>query len=279
MPEGAARARTSTHPRDGRAPARSDPSASLRLEGRSDGVPGASEAPPVVPEALTPEEAEARRRAKSQHSDAAGPRRSSIGVQAEAPRPLADVANRDTADRDAATRGDAIVPAVPAADEGSAEDVVAPAWSKYNLGVALQQQHSLGEGVVRRTLRKLHIRWFHCSAKRMCTLLSAAGVRSGVLMLVPSLIDTCDICRNWQRVGHRTVTSTRVPDTFNLEVQKDLLFYKTKCVLHCVDACDRWIAVEILKNREPESILDGFANVGFASLVVLPPCFVTEKEV
>ena len=66
MPEGAARARTSTHPRDGRAPARSDPSASLRLEGRSDGVPGASEAPPVVPEALTPEEAEARRRAKSQ---------------------------------------------------------------------------------------------------------------------------------------------------------------------------------------------------------------------
>ena len=100
VPDGAARARTSTHPRDGRAPARSDPSASLRLEGRSDGVPGASEAPPVVPEALTPEEAEARRRAKSQHSDAAGPRRSSIGVQAEAPRPLADVANRDTADRD-----------------------------------------------------------------------------------------------------------------------------------------------------------------------------------
>ena len=248
MPEGAARERTSTHPRDGRVPARSDPSASLRLEGRNDGVPGASEAPPDAPEALTPEEAEARRRAKSQRSDAAGTRRSSIGVQAEAPRPLTDAA-------DAAARDDAIVPVAPDAD-----DVVVPAWSKYDLGFALQQLRSLREGVVRRTLRKLHIRWFHCSAKRMCTLLSAAGVHNDVLMLVPSIIDTCDICRNWQRVGPRTVTSTRVPDTFNLEVQIDLLFYKTNVVLHCVDACTRWTAVEILPNREPESILDGFAK-------------------
>ena len=127
------------------------------MEGRNDGVPGASEAPPDAPEALTPEEAEARRRAKSQRSDAAGTRRSSIGVQAEAPRPLTDAA-------DAAARDDAIVPVAPDAD-----DVVVPAWSKYDLGFALQQLRSLREGVVRRTLRKLHIRWFHCSAKRMCT--------------------------------------------------------------------------------------------------------------
>ena len=57
------------------------------------------------------------------------------------------------------------------------------------------------------------------------------------------------------------MTSTRVPDTFNLEVQiVDLLFYKTNVVLHCVDACTRWTAVEILPDREPASILDGFAK-------------------
>eukprot|EP00435_Cladocopium_sp_Y103_P048141 s730_g14.t1 len=259
MPEGAARERGTTHPRDVRVPASSDPTAGLRMEGREDGVPGASDA---APEILSPLEADARRRAKSERADSSGTRRVSTSVQAEAPRPLA-------IRRDAVIADDAIVPrpeapdaprAEPAADERVSDEVAIPTWSKYDLGFALQQLRSLREGVVRRTLRKLHIRWFHCSAKRMCTLLSAAGVSKEVLMLVPSIIDTCDICRNWQRVGPRTVTSTRVPDTFNLEVQIDLLFYKTNVVLHCVDACTRWTAVEILPNREPESILDGFAK-------------------
>eukprot|EP00435_Cladocopium_sp_Y103_P042293 s661_g11.t1 len=253
MPEGAARERGSTHPRDGRVSASSDPSASMRMEGREDGVPGASDA---LPEILSPHEAEARRRDKSERAEASGSRRASTGVQAEAPRPIADILRRD-----ASTPGDAVVPSpAPAAAEPPSDEVAIPTWSKYDLGFALQQLRSLREGVVRRTLRKLHIRWFHCSAKRMCTLLSAAGVSKDVLMLVPSIIDTCDICRNWQRVGPRTVTSSRVPDTFNLEVQIDLLFYKTNVVLHCVDACTRWTAVEILPDREPTSILDGFAR-------------------
>jgi hypothetical protein len=252
MPEGAARERGTTHPRDGRVPASSDPSAGMRMEGRDDGVPGASDS---LPETLSPDEAAARRRAKSERAEASGSRRVSTGVQAEAPRPLVDAARRD-----ASAPVDAIVPAPDPAAEPPSDEVAIPTWSKYDLGFALQQLRSLREGVGRRTLRKLYIRWFHCSAKRMTTLLSAAGVSKEVLMLVPSIIDTCDICRNWQRVGPRTVTSTRVPDTFNLEVQIDLLFYKTNVVLHCVDACTRWTAVEILPDREPASILDGFAK-------------------
>ncbi|CAK9100705.1 unnamed protein product, partial [Durusdinium trenchii] len=40
MPEGASRERGPTHPRDGRIPASSDPTARLRMDGRADGVPG-----------------------------------------------------------------------------------------------------------------------------------------------------------------------------------------------------------------------------------------------
>ena len=47
------------------------------------------------------------------------------------------------------------------AKDDDVEDVDEPSWSKHDLGFALQQLRSLREGIVRRTLRKLHIRWFH----------------------------------------------------------------------------------------------------------------------
>ena len=93
----------------------------------------------------------------------------------------------------------------------------------------------------------------------MQTLLQAAGVGVDILNMVPSIIDTCDICRSWQRVGPRSVASTRLPQAFNQEVQIDLLFFKTKVILHCIDACTRWSSVQLLPNREYSSIIDGFA--------------------
>lgn len=92
------------------------------------------------------------------------------------------------------------------------------------------------------------------------TLLEAAGVSRDVLVLVPSIVDTCAICRNWQRTGPKTVTSMRVPDTFNKEVQIDLLFYKTYVIFHAIDACIRWSSAVVIANRESASILEGFCE-------------------
>ena len=109
--------------------------------------------------------------------------------------------------------------------------------------------------------RKLHTRWFHASAKRMMTLLEAAGVSREVILLIPSIVDTCSVCCNWQRTGPKTVTSAmRVPESFNQEVQIDLLFYETFVILHAIDACTRWSAVAILPNRESASILSGLCS-------------------
>lgn len=92
------------------------------------------------------------------------------------------------------------------------------------------------------------------------TLLEAAGVSRDVLVLVPSIVDTCAICRNWQRTGPKTVTSMRVPDTFNKKVQIDLLFYKTYVIFHAIDACIRWSSAVVIANRESASILEGFCE-------------------
>jgi len=213
-----------------------------------------ADGPPPVSDALTPEEAAKRRADKGEvemslHPKIPGSRSSgssrpkvAAGVQANLPLSVPAPADGEIALADPDL------------------DSKLPSWTKHDLGFALQQLRSIREGVVRRTLRKLHIRWYHASLKRMRTLLEAAGVGSDVLSLLPTIIDTCDVCRNWQRVGARTVASARVPESFNQEVQVDLLFYKTHILLHCVDACIRWSAVAILPNKETHSILEGFAT-------------------
>eukprot|EP00435_Cladocopium_sp_Y103_P052682 s894_g16.t1 len=261
----------STHPRDGRVPASSDPTARMLGEGREDGVPGA-EPPsladadtPASPEIFSPEEAEERRKEKAQPLK----RTSNAEVQVEAPRPLA---------RPNAPVEDVI--AVPAEHAIAAvaqppKDGLSP-WTKHDLGFALQQLRSIREGVVRRTLRKLHLRWYHAGSKKMQVLLEAAGVNPQILAMIPSIIDTCDICRHWQRPGPRSVASTRLAETFNKEVQMDLLFYKIFVVLHCIGSCARWTLVSLLPNREPSSIIDGFANC-WVRLFGPPTCVLSDQ--
>ena len=236
MPEGASRERGPTHPRDGRIPASSDPTARLRMDGRADGVPGAEHRTEGDP---------SHRTRSGPSSDSRAARRVDAEVQVETPGAASGSAD-----------GAVVIPAE--GERGIAEAEI-PAWSRHDLGFALQQLRSIRAGVVRRTLRKLHIRWYHAGAKKMQTLLQAAGVSPDILLMIPSIVDTCDICRNWQRVGPRTVASTRLPETFNKEIQMDLLFYKDHVLLHCIDACTRWSAVHKLSNREPSSIVDGFA--------------------
>ena len=153
--EGGGRARKGHHPRDPAVAASRDPTASMRLPAEPN-VPVAGEA--VEPERLSPEEA-ARRRALKRSSevqvgsdpglvDAAGASGSS------AARPLA-IAN-EPSDAPAADGG----LAVPNAADAEAIIPVAdqPTWSRFDLGTSLQLLRSVRPGVVRRCLRKLHIR-------------------------------------------------------------------------------------------------------------------------
>ena len=266
--EGAGRPRTGHHPRDPAVPASSEPTASLRpveeerpLDEHPDGVgaevePAAREVAEasgsgVAPEVLTPEQAEARRRLKRSAEVQAGRDPDLIpaaGLEAELDREV-----------DAAA-GEPLRPPNAEDAEAAAPMAESPEWSRFDLGTSLQLLRSVRAGVVRRTLRKLHIRWYHAPAKRMGTLLTAAGVNPEVIKLLPDIVSTCSICRAWSRPGSKSIASSRLPERFNQEVEMDLLFIGTHVVLHMIDRCIRWSVAVKIPDRSTQSLLNGIRD-------------------
>ncbi|CAE7261221.1 pol [Symbiodinium sp. KB8] len=148
-------------------------------------------------------------------------------------------------------------PPVAASADANAPPEDPDRWTSFDLGRALQDLRSIREGVVRRALRKLHIRWFHASAQRMKTLLTAAGVSPEIMVLVQQIVDTCDICRNWTRPGPRTVTSATVTTRFNEEIQVDLLFYRDKIILHMIDRTTRFTVARRIASKHLDNVVEG----------------------
>ena len=104
------------------------------------------------------------------------------------------------------------------ADEGNGE------WTAFDLGRAMSCLHSGDEAIVRRTLRRLHIRFWHHGANRMREILKHAGAPKQATDLVQEIVDTCKICRMWKRPTPKAATSTRLATCFNDTVQWDILF-------------------------------------------------------
>ena len=97
-------------------------------------------------------------------------------------------------------------------------------WSSWDLSRGTQLLRSTSPGVVRRTLRTLHIRWWHATEARMKQLLRAAGTPGNSIAHVDEIVDTCRPCRTWQRPPPSSATTSRTLEHFNEVVQHDLLF-------------------------------------------------------
>ena len=116
-------------------------------------------------------------------------------------------------------------PAVDAAPAAAEEPPLeAPDWSTFDLGRCLRALRSDDPAVQARALKRLHLRWWHCSSERMSKLLKAAGVPQSALNQVHAVCTSCKACRAWQRPGNRSITSTRLSERFGETVQFDLLF-------------------------------------------------------
>ena len=150
-------------------------------------------------------------------------------------------------------------------------------WTRHDLGAALQHLRSLRPGVVRRALRRLHIRWYHAGARRMKDLLTAAGVDPATAQLVDEVVSTCSICRMWVRPGPKSVTSTRFPHRFNDTVEYDLLFVKRYVILHMIDTCIRWSAGKLVFGRDFDSLKTGMYDIWFSKFGY-PQELVGDKE-
>ena len=124
-----------------------------------------------------------------------------------------------------------------------------------DLGRAIPLLHSPNEGVVRRTLRRLHIRFWHAPAARLTELLLHAGAPTKIRELLKQIVETCRVCRHWQRAGPKSVASYKLATAFNHIVQWDILFHRKHMISHLICCATRWTVASLLKSRAAEEII------------------------
>ena len=156
-----------------------------------------------------------------------------------------------------------VIDQLAAAPEEEQQVAVIPDWSSFDLGRALRTLRSDSTPHILKTLRQLHLRWWHCSESRMTSLLRAAGLPKLVLDRVAEVVKSCRICRLWSHTGHASIASTRLSTEFNMVVQVDLVFLGKLIVLHIIDEATRFSGGAIVKDKSAASLLVALARSWF----------------
>ena len=89
----------------------------------------------------------------------------------------------------------------------------------------------------------------------MFKFLDRVGVSDMVLKLIPEICQSCKICREWAKPGPDAVCSTEIADTFNAQVEVDLLFVEKHIIFHMIDRCTRFHCARVVPNREDDTLI------------------------
>ena len=108
-------------------------------------------------------------------------------------------------------------------DEGTSTESPAD-WTNFDIGRCVRIFRTNRDTAIKHTLRKLHVRWWHASELTMRRFLERVGVADKVLDMLPDVVHSCPVCREWARPGPANVSSTELADNFNQQVECDLLF-------------------------------------------------------
>jgi len=161
-------------------------------------------------------------------------------------------------------------------EDACAQVDTGPQWTQWDVGKSLQDLRSAIPGKVQRTLRRLHVRLWHAPAQRMRDVLSAAGLPKSVIDQVQPVVDTCSVCRTWQRHGDKPQASLHMTQDFNEGVQLDLLFLNDGTVVHMVDLCIKWAQARFVNSREPEEVLPAIVHLWFRQCT--PPKYIESDQ-
>ena len=248
------RQRTGQHPRAPRIPASDEPSAGLRLNADDpDQQAGADDIPDPSEAVAGDTQPSARVRVDAGDTQPSNAR----GSDDPAPAPVAAAPGAEEIEgagaSSAAVRRARNV--VRRADASTGPDDGQVDWDNFDLSTYLRVLRTGTDPVKRRTLRKLHLRWWHASLSSMRRLLSNAGVPESSLELLPAIIDTCRVCRMWARPGPRNIASATLHMKFNDAVQFDLFFHGRHIVVHLVDSAIRWAVAEKIQAKDCDTIL------------------------
>jgi hypothetical protein len=153
---------------------------------------------------------------------------------------------------------------------------IGPDWTQWDLGRALKGLRSAVPGMRQRTIRRMHVRLWHAPAQRLRDLMSAAGLPKEILDDVQAVVDTCSVCREWQRNGNKPMASLSFTSAFNEGVQFDLLFLEGEPVVHTICLCNKWAQGMFVKSKEPEDVLPAIVHVWFR--VYGPPKFLVSDQ-
>ena len=138
-------------------------------------------------------------------------------------------------------------------------------WLDFDIGRITRSLRVAKPAEQRRTLRKLHVRWWHAPVATMVRLLKHAGLPPEVTNQVDSIVDTCACCRKWTRPLPESVASVEIAEKFNVQVEADLVFYKKYTILHVIDRATRWYAAivvgEDMQGKRPETLVDAFDKI------------------
>ena len=241
--QGAGAPRRGRHPRAGRQRASAEPTAGL-----GDPALGAGDEARLAPEGAPPPNVQE-----------GGSSSSAAGAAPPAPQP---------ADAEPGARQGRGPDQEPRERRTWAESGVGPEtpadWTSFDIGRVLRVLRAGGDASCRRVLRKLHLRWWHASADTMRRLLSNAGLPERVLVLLPDICDTCSVCRKWAHPLPTSVASVNVAESFNLQVELDLMFYRDKVIFHMIDRCTRWHATKEVPSKHTDPMLQAIAEVWVA---------------
>ena len=128
-------------------------------------------------------------------------------------------------------------------------------WTTFDIGRVTRLLRCNNLPAAKLTLRKLHVRWWHASSATMNRMLSRVGIPENVLEMIPEVCQTCKVCREWQRTGPGHQTTAEIPDSFNAQVECDLVFYKKHIIFQLIDRCTRWHAAKQVENREDDTLI------------------------
>ena len=109
-------------------------------------------------------------------------------------------------------------------------------------------------GAIRLSLRKLHVRWRHASHHTMRRMLERCGVADHVLQMIPEVCQTCTVCREWAKPGPSNASNVEIADTFNRQVECDLIFIHKFIIFHMIDRCTRWHAAKLVIDKKEETL-------------------------
>ena len=128
-------------------------------------------------------------------------------------------------------------------------------WTNFDIGRVVKLFRVGSDAQIRLSLRKLHTRWWHASEHVMKKFLQRVNVPDRVLQLIPEIVQTCRVCREWAKPGPSHQRSAEMSNTFNDQVECDLMFYRKVIIFHMIDRCTRWHSACIITDKQEATLM------------------------